>query len=271
MNSIQAIVLAAIQGLTEFLPVSSSGHLVLPQTLLGWSDQGLAFDVAVHVGSLLAVLWYFRVDVGLLLQAWAGSALGRRNDEHSRLAWMIIVATLPAVFAGLAFNDFIEVHLRSGWVLASTTLIFGIALGVVDRVSSHRRHLADIGIRIALIVGVAQALALIPGTSRSGITITAALLLGLSRSDAARFSFLLSMPIIAAAGSYKLLELLETSDPVAWNFLAIAFVVSALTAYACIRLFMDWIERIGMMPFAIYRVVLAVILFAILITNSIGV
>jgi undecaprenyl-diphosphatase len=264
MDSLRAVILAAVQGLTEFLPVSSSGHLVLPQTLLGWEDQGLAFDVAVHVGSLLAVLWYFRVEVRDILSDWFSSLASRQQTANSRLGWMVIVATIPAVIAGLVFNDFIEEHLRSGYVLATTTLVFGVLLGVVDRYAKHGKQLADVGLRIAIIVGVAQAVALIPGTSRSGITITAALMLGLNRSDSARFSFLLSMPIIAAAGSYKLLELLDSSDPVAWNYLAIGAVVSAATAYVCIHVFMRWVERMGMMPFAIYRVLLAGLLFTIL-------
>jgi undecaprenyl-diphosphatase len=264
MDSLRAVILAAVQGLTEFLPVSSSGHLVLPQTLLGWEDQGLAFDVAVHVGSLLAVLWYFRVEVRDILSDWFSSLASRQQTANSRLGWMVIVATIPAVIAGLVFNDFIEEHLRSGYVLATTTLVFGVLLGVVDRYAKHGKQLADVGLRIAIIVGVAQAVALIPGTSRSGITITAALMLGLNRSDSARFSFLLSMPIIAAAGSYKLLELLDSSDPVAWNYLAIGAVVSAATAYVCIHVFMRWVERMGMMPFAIYRVLLAGLLFTVL-------
>lgn len=262
MDAIQAVVLAAIQGLTEFLPISSSGHLVLPQTLLGWSDQGLAFDVAVHVGSLLAVLVYFRDDVKALLAAWLGSLRGSAPSQDSRLAWYVIVATIPAVIAGLIFNDFIEMNLRGGYVLAAATFFWGIVLGAADRYSSHRRQLGDIGLRIALFIGVAQALALVPGTSRSGITITAALMMGLSRSDAARFSFLLSMPIIAAAGSYKLLELLQDNHPVPWFYLFLGLVVSAVTAYLCIRVFMHWVERIGMMPFAIYRVILAGVIVA---------
>ncbi|MDF1690994.1 MAG: undecaprenyl-diphosphate phosphatase [Zhongshania sp.] len=264
MDAFRAVILAAIQGLTEFLPISSSGHLVLPQTLFGWEDQGLAFDVSVHVGSLLAVLWYFRVEVRGILGDWFGSLVGGQQNENSRLGWMVIVATIPAVVAGLIFNDFIELNLRTGYVLATTTLVFGVILGVVDRYAKHSRHLADIGLRIALIVGFAQAIALIPGTSRSGITITAALMMGLSRSDSARFSFLLSMPIIAAAGSYKLLELVQGSAEVPWGYLFIGFVVSAITAYACIHVFMRWVERMGMMPFAIYRVILAAILFAVL-------
>lgn len=264
MDAFQAVVLAAIQGLTEFLPVSSSGHLVLPQTLFGWADQGLAFDVAVHVGSLLAVLWYFRSEVTSILKDWFASLLGGQQSENSRMGWMVIVATIPAVLAGLIFNDFIELNLRTGYVLATTTLVFGVILGAADRYSRHSKNLADIGLRIALIIGFAQAIALIPGTSRSGITITAALILGLNRSDSARFSFLLSMPIIAAAGSYKLLELIQSSVAVPWGLLFIGLIVSALTAYACIHVFMRWVERVGMMPFAIYRVALAGLLFAVL-------
>lgn len=265
MDALQAVILAAIQGLTEFLPISSSGHLVLPQTLWGWEDQGLAFDVAVHVGSLLAVLAYFRRDVSKLLTAWTQSIVAKQQGPDSRLAWMVIVATLPAVVAGLLLNDFIEQHLRGGVVLATTTLVFGVILGVVDRYSSHSRSIADIGLRLALIIGFAQVLALVPGTSRSGITMTAALMLGLGRSDAARFSFLLSMPIIAAAGSYKLLELLQGGSQVPWDLLAIGLLVSAVTAYACISVFMNWVERVGMMPFAIYRVILAGIIYAVVL------
>lgn len=264
MDTFKAVVLAAIQGLTEFLPISSSGHLVLPQALWGWEDQGLAFDVAVHVGSLVAVLWFFRRDVSNLLLAWSRSISGKGHSQNSKLAWYVIIATLPAVVAGLLFNDLIEAHLRSGYVLAAATLVWGVVLGLVDRFASHRRQITDIGLGIALFIGATQALALVPGTSRAGITITAALLVGLNRSDAARFSFLLSMPIIVAAGSYKLLELIQSDTHIAWSYLAIGFVVSAVTAYFCIRVFMNWVERIGMMPFAIYRVLLAGVIFAVL-------
>lgn len=264
MDWIQAVLLALIQGLTEFLPISSSGHLVLPQVLLGWEDQGLAFDVAVHVGSLAAVLCYFRHDVRQLLLGWWGSVASSRQSEHGRLAWMIIIATLPAVVAGLAFNDFIEQHLRSGFVLAATTLGFGILLGVADYWARPTLQCRDIGWQTALWIGLAQALALVPGTSRAGITMTAGLMLGLTRSEAARFSFLLSMPIIAAAGLYKLVELIRQSEPVQWHLLGIGAVVSAIAAYLCIGLFLKWVERIGMMPFAVYRVMLGILLFWII-------
>lgn len=263
MDPIQAVLLALIQGLTEFLPISSSGHLILPQALFGWQDQGLAFDVAVHLGSLVAVLSYFRRDVLALLSSWSQSVVQRRDVGESRLAWLVILATLPAVLAGLLFNDVIEEHLRSAWVLAATTLIFGLLLGLADYTRRERLSLGEIGVGVALVVGLAQAVALVPGTSRSGITITAALMVGLGRSDAARFSFLLSMPIIAAAGCYKLLELLQGHVPVEWGTLALGFAVSALSAYVCIAAFMQWIERIGMMPFVIYRIGLAAVIILV--------
>ena len=200
MDAIQVILLALIQGLTEFLPISSSAHLILPAQLLGWVDQGLAFDVAVHVGSLLAVVIYFRRDIGNIVLAWL-KALNGPATEDSRLGWFIIWATVPAGLVGLLFNDLIEAHLRSVAVIAATTLIFGLLLGVADKRSSKRQSLSDITLKQALWIGCAQALALIPGTSRSGVTMTAALFLGLTRQAAARFSFLLSIPIITPRGA----------------------------------------------------------------------
>ena len=264
MDAFQAVVLAIIQGLTEFLPVSSSGHLVLPSVLLGWPDQGLAFDVAVHVGSLTAVLLYFRRDVVQMLFAW-GQSLGGRQSDDGRLAWMVILSTLPAVVAGLLLGDLIENHLRNGWVLATTTLVFGVALAWADSRSDKQRPVLTLGWQAALFIGVAQAMALVPGTSRSGITMTAALLIGFGRADAARYSFLLSMPLILAAGTLKTLELMDTGSAVPWGLMALGTVVSAITAYLCIHVFLSWIERIGMLPFAVYRVLLAMVLFGLLI------
>lgn len=266
MDAFQAVVLAIIQGLTEFLPVSSSGHLVLPSVLLGWPDQGLAFDVAVHVGSLSAVLLYFRRDVAQMLLAWCQSLGGRRSDD-GRLAWMVILSTLPAVIAGLLLGDLIEQHLRNGWVLATTTLVFGIALAWADARGDKSRPLLTLGWQAALFIGVAQALALVPGTSRSGITMTAALLIGFGRADAARYSFLLSMPLILAAGTLKSLELMESATAVPWGMMLLGVVVSAITAYLCIHAFLAWIERIGMLPFAIYRVLLALLLYGLLLAG----
>ena len=250
MEFVYLIILALLQGLTEFLPISSSAHLILPSQLLGWPDQGLAFDVGVHVGTLLAVMFYFRQDLIRLLQAWLRSLAGRSSAE-SRLAWWIILATLPAVMAGFAFNHLIETELRSILVIAATTLIFGALLGWADWFRKEQRDMAQLTLKDACIIGLAQAIALIPGTSRSGITITAGLMLGLKRQAAARFSFLLSVPVILGAGLLKTVDLIQSPEP-HWAGVIMGTVIAGVSAYACIHLFLSWLDRIGMQPFVIY-------------------
>lgn len=254
MDWLQTLVLALIQGLTEFLPISSSAHLILPSQLLGWPDQGLGFDVAVHLGSLVAILAYFRRELGPLAQGFLASFAGRRSHE-GQLVWMLAVATLPAGLAGLLGKDYIEAHLRSAQVIAWATIGFGLLLGLADRRGGGAKTLLQITWPLALAIGVAQALALIPGTSRSGITITAALFLGFSRTDSARFSFLLSIPVIALSAAYLGYKMVGQVQ-VDWAAIGMGFVVSAASAYLCIRLFMRLIERVGMTPFVIYRLVL---------------
>ncbi|PCK08265.1 MAG: undecaprenyl-diphosphatase [Alteromonadaceae bacterium] len=264
MDIFHIIVLALIQGLTEFLPISSSGHLILPKELLGWPDQGLAFDVAVHVGTLLAVMLYFRRDIVTLILAWGQSIVDRRATDDGRLAWYIIIATIPAGLFGLLFDDFIETHLREVEVIATTTIIFGLALAFADRRASEGKALAQMTLTIAILIGVSQALAMVPGTSRSGITITAALLFGFSRVDAARFSFLLSIPVIVLSGGYLSLGLLDEPS-VDWISLGIGAAVSAVSAYICIYYFLNFISRIGMMPFVVYRLLLGLLLFGVVL------
>lgn len=266
MDIVQVVFLAIIQGLTEFLPISSSAHLILPAALLGWEDQGLAYDVAVHVGSLMAVLWYFRKDVAQLTVHWCQSITGSDKTPESRLGWQIILATIPAGLVGFFLGDLIEQHLRSVAVIAATTIIFGIALGLSDRFSDRVKDLHQFTWKSALFVGIAQALALIPGTSRSGITITAALALGFDRTAAARFSFLLAIPVIVLSGGYKTMQLIQLSQ-VPWVEIAIGTVLSAMTAYLCIHLFLVWINRIGMLPFVIYRLMLGGVLIVILFNS----
>ena len=267
MDFIQAFWLAVVQGLTEFLPISSSAHLILPSAILGWQDQGLAFDVAVHVGSLIAVLAYFRNDVTQLIQSWVGSTfLGRTSNSESQMTWFIIMATLPVALVGLLAGGFIELHLRSIAVIATTTIVFGLFLGWVDWRVRGARTLQNLTWKSALIIGLAQVLALIPGTSRSGITITAALALGFDRNSAARFSFLLAIPSIILSGGYQILQLMaETSVP--WLEIAFGTVISGITAYLCIHYFLRLVDKIGMLPFVVYRLVLGVIL--ILIYNGV--
>lgn len=268
MDWFQLVSLSLIQGLTEFLPISSSAHLILPSQVLGWPDQGLAFDVSVHVGTLLAVLLAFRREVVAILGGWFGQfagsgSLASRQTQESRLGWMVILATIPAVIAGGLFNDLIETTLRSSLVIALATLLFGLLLWWADARGSRSRDLASLTFKAALIVGLFQALALIPGTSRSGITITAALLLGFDRQSSARFSFLLSIPLIIAAGTLKGLELAETGSDAAIHDVLIGAGLSFIAALVCIKLFLAALDRIGMWPFVAYRLVLGVVLLGL--------
>ncbi len=258
MDSIQIITLALVQGLTEFLPISSSAHLILVPVLTGWEDQGLVFDVAVHVGTLSAVMWYFRQQIGVMILAGLGSLSGKGLNTDARLAWAVIIATIPVGLVGLIFRDPIELYLRSPLVIAAATIGFGLLLWWADCYGSQRRDEQHIGWLDVLIIGLAQVLALIPGTSRSGITITAGLAMGLTRSAAAQFSFLLSIPTIMAAGGLATLDLLKHSASVQWSVLLLGFVVSAVSAYLCIHYFLKLLERIGLWPFVLYRLVLGI-------------
>jgi len=260
MDIIQIIALALLQGLTEFLPISSSAHLILLPIIAGWQDQGLSFDVAVHVGTLLAVVFYFRHTLATLIVDWLSSVNQRRMIGESRLAWAVLLGTIPVGLAGLLLGDIIETQLRSPLVIASTTILFGLMLGYADWRSKQHRDEHHLGISDIIFIGIAQAIALIPGTSRSGITITAGLLLGLSREAAARFSFLLSIPVIILAGGLKTIELSQSSLTTDWTAILTGTILSAISAYICIHLFLKMIEKIGMWPFVIYRLVLGVIL-----------
>jgi undecaprenyl-diphosphatase len=257
----QAVMLALLQGLTEFLPISSSAHLVIPSLLLDWPDQGLAFDVAVHVGTLSAVLLYYRDDLMRMADAWFRSLAGGGATQDSRLVWYLGLATVPAGVVGLAAGDFIEGNLRTLPVIATTTLVFGILLGMADRAAPGEKAGNPLTLSIALLIGLAQAMAPVPGVSRSGVTITAALLLGMNRQASARFSFLLSIPIIASAGALKVWELSSSGLAVDWWTLGLGAAVSGITAYLCIAVFLRLLDRVGLMPFVYYRVVLAAVLF----------
>lgn len=262
MDFIQTVVLALLQGLTEFLPISSSAHLILVPVITGWPDQGLAFDVAVHVGTLLAVVWYFRHEVIELFHGWLRSVAGKGMDRHGRLAWAVIFGTVPAGLAGLLFAGIIETTLRGALVIAASTIVFGLLLWGADRMRGGRDE-HQIGWKDVLVIGVAQALALIPGTSRSGITMTAGLFMGLNRVAAARFSFLLSIPVILLAGAYQTWKLVNAPVETDWQVLGLGTVLAFAAAYACIHLFLKWLPKIGMLPFVIYRLLLGAVLLAI--------
>lgn len=257
----QAIILAIVQGLTEFLPISSSAHLAISPILFGWPDQGLAFDIAVHVGTLSAVLVFYRQDLLNMAHSWFGSLAGGKADSDSRLVWYLAVATLPVAVVGVMANEFIGNELRSLSVIATTTLIFGLLLGWADKRVRASSHIVAISLSLAVLIGLAQALAPIPGVSRSGVTITAALLLGMDRQSSARFSFLLSIPVIASAGCLMAVDLVQAGGSVNWAQLACAAIISGVTAYSCIAVFIRLLDRVGLMPFVYYRIFLAAVLY----------
>ncbi len=265
MTWLQTIVLAIVQGLTEFLPISSSGHLVLVPAVFGWTDQGMTFDVAVHFGSLLAVSAYFRSDLKRLVSGGAKLLSVNSDSPESKLAWYIVIGTVPAAIAGLLFAGWIEANLRSPLVIVYTLAGYGVLMAVADLSGRHERAIGDVGLKDAVIIGIAQALALVPGTSRSGITISAALMLGFRRQDAARFSFMLSAPVILLATGYETSLLLLEGTQVAWAQLAIGASISAVVAYLSIDFFMRFVNAIGLLPFALYRLVLAGVVFYALV------
>jgi len=265
MGLTQLIVLAVVQGLTEFLPISSSGHLVLVPSIFGWSDQGLVFDVAVHFGSLIAVCIFFRFDILALLRGTKDILTGDYASTDSRMAWNLGLGTIPVAVAGLLFAGWIGANLRQPIVVVYTLAGYGVLMALVDRYAPRGRNITDIGIRDALIIGLAQALALIPGTSRSGITITVGRALGIARQDAARYSFLLSVPAILLATMYEAVILVTGEVTVAWDNLALAVLISAVVAYISIEFFMRVVSYIGLVPFAIYRLILAGVIVYVVI------
>ncbi|MDA8870151.1 undecaprenyl-diphosphate phosphatase [Rhizobiaceae bacterium] len=263
MSIEQILVLAIVQGLTEFLPVSSSGHLILIPAFTGWSDQGPMSDVMVHVGSLFAVLVYFRSDVKQLILGVGDAAKGRVT-QRSRMATIILLATIPA----LAFGAVLKLTgaqgaLRSVEVIAWGSIVWGLLMGLADYVGPRVKRMEDMTLGPAMAIGIAQAIALIPGTSRSGITMTAARFLGFERAEAARFSFLLGIPAITAAGLLTLLEAIGEGHGVPADALWAAF-FTFFAALAAIALLMALVKRTSFAVFVIYRVALGLLLLAML-------
>jgi len=263
MSFEQIFVLALVQGLTEFLPVSSSGHLILIPALTNWPDQGIVTDVMVHVGSLFAVIVYFWRDVLMLLKG-TGELVRFKNTPGARMAGYIALATIPA----LAFGAFMKLSgvqesIRGVEIVAWNAVIFGILLYVADVVGKRTKVMENMTLSPALIIGVAQAIAIIPGTSRSGITMTAARFLGYERAEAARFSFLLGIPAIAAAGAYTALELIEVGGNIPSDALKAAG-LTFFAALAAIALLMAVVKRFGFFIFMVYRLLLAAVLFALM-------
>ena len=266
-----ALVLGLVQGLTEFLPISSSAHLRVVAALAGCPDPGAAFTAVTQLGTESAVLVYFRHDISTIVTAWARSLRSRvpRTDPHARLGWFVILGTAPIGILGLAFQDQIETALRDLRLVAATLIIFGLVLGVADRVAANRRPLETMTARHALALGLAQALALIPGVSRSGGTISAGLLLGYTRLAAARYAFLLAVPAVLASGGLELTKIGAGPTP-AWGPTALATVVAFGTGYLVIAWFLRYISTHRYTPFVWYRVGLGVLLLGLLAAGVIA-
>jgi len=264
---LEIFVLAIVQGLTEFLPISSAGHLILVPLFTGWDDQGLTFDLAVHAGSLIAVMLYFRREIHRITYDWCRSVATREQTENSMLGWAVILGTVPVGIAGLLLKDLVEYTLRTpevGAIVIACSLIgFGLLLGWADWRHRGERNEYQLTWKDVLVIGVAQAVALIPGTSRSGITMTAGLFMGLSREGAARFSFLLSIPVIILASGLQVVDLVREGDTVDWGAMGLGILLSAISAYLCIHYFLAFIKRIGMQPFVAYRIILGAIILMI--------
>lgn len=256
MDLFSAILLGIIQGITEPLPISSSGHLILAPWLLNWREHSLTFDVALHGGTALAIVAYFWRDWITLAGAFLASLRERdfTRDYHRRLVWYIAIACVPGAAAGVLFEEQIERWLRAPWLVATLLMAMALVMLLADRTSSRRRSLNELTFWDALIVGVAQASALAPGVSRSGITITAALFLQMSRADAARFSFLLSGPIVSGAFLYKMAGLLRTGLPADEQLpFAAGMAVAAVVGYAAIRFLLSYLQKRSLAVFVFYR------------------
>lgn len=261
MPIIHIIVLALVQGLTEFLPVSSSAHLILSGRVLGWQDQGLVFDVATHLGTLLAVLVFFRLELLAMVKACTIPVQDEAGQQHRSMVLYLALASIPALAVGALAHDLVEHILRDVRVIAVTTLGFGLILWWADAVGGTKRGLPGMNLRSALLIGLAQMLALVPGVSRSGVTITAGRFLGFSPDAAARFSFLLAIPVIGAAGAYGTLRVATGEAPIDWSQFGMAVAFAALAGWLCIAAFLAVLRRIGLFPFVLYRLVLGLVLF----------
>ena len=267
MGWIEAVVLGVVQGLTEFLPISSSAHLRLVGEVFGWDDPGAAFTAIIQIGTEAAVLLYFRKDISRIVVAWLGSLAGRRKgDPDARMGWLIIVGSIPIVVLGLLFQDDIETTLRDLRIVAICLVAFSLILFWADRVGAKKRELADLTVPHGIGFGFAQAMALIPGVSRSGGTITAGLFLGYSRAAAARYSFLLAIPAVLGSGLFQAYEAFTgdvAGQGVSWGPTILATVIGFGVGLTVIAWLLRYLDRGSFMPFVVYRIVLGLLVLAL--------
>lgn len=271
MGIFEAIILGIVQGLTEFLPVSSSAHLRVTSELLGIGDAGAAFTAITQIGTEAAVIVFFWRDIVRIIGRWFKSLSGKavpRNDPDAKMGWWIILGTVPIVVLGLLFQDAIETTLRSLWFTAISLIVFGLLLGVADRVGQKVRPIEKLTWKHGLIYGFAQAASLIPGVSRSGGTITAGLFMGYKREAAARYSFLLAIPAVLGSGFYQVFKVIKAPEAqTPWSMTIIATVVAFAIALVVIGFFMRYISKRSFMPFVIYRVLIGVVIIVLLVTG----
>ena len=274
MGWIEAVVLGIVQGLTEFLPISSSAHLRIVGELFGWDDPGAAFTAITQIGTEAAVLLFFRHDIARIVVAWFGSLAGRRRgDPDARMGWLIIVGSIPIVVLGLLFQDSIETTLRDLRIVATALIAFSLILYWADRVGSKKRELSDLTVGHGIAFGLAQAMALIPGVSRSGGTITMGLFLGYSRSAAARYSFLLAVPAVLGSGFFQAYEALTgdvAGEGVSWGPTILATVIAFGVGLTVIAWLLRYLDRGSFTPFVVYRVLIGVLVLVLVQTGVIS-
>ncbi|MEU8956628.1 undecaprenyl-diphosphate phosphatase [Streptomyces sp. NPDC048518] len=282
MSWLESFILGLVQGLTEFLPISSSAHLRLTAAFAGWHDPGAAFTAITQIGTETAVLIYFRKDIARILSAWFGSLVGRvpRSDHDAQMGWLVIVGSIPIGVLGITLKDQIEGPFRDLRLIATTLIVMGVVLGVADRLAARdetggkhravrrRKDLRELGVKDGLIYGICQAMALIPGVSRSGATISGGLLMGYTRESAARYSFLLAIPAVLASGAYELKDAGE--GHVAWGPTIFATIIAFIVGYVVIAWFMKFITTKSFMPFVYYRILLGIVLFALVGAGSLS-
>ncbi|MBD0292395.1 MAG: undecaprenyl-diphosphate phosphatase [Jiangellaceae bacterium] len=264
---VQAALLGVLQGLTEFLPISSSAHLRIYPELLGWPDPGAAFTAVAQIGTEAAVILYFARDIGRIVRAWTLSLVNRRSSWDpldARMGWYVIAGSLPIVAAGITFKDVIEGDARSLWLVATTLIGLGVVLGVADRVGSKKRPIEALTLPHALAVGVAQALALVPGVSRSGASISMGLFLGYDRAACARFAFLLAIPAVLGAGFFEWPSALAAGSEYSIGPLLLATAIAFLVGYAVIAWLMRWLQHGSFLPFVVYRIALGLLVLGLL-------